>query len=98
LELPAGCRQHVTTAWPELESIRYKVWRGGHYWEFRKRERKSTFDYYVDGLTAAQLNELREAVSSIKLPGVSIETVYNPLASKGELIFAAGEAVGRRVH
>ena len=84
-----------TIAWSELESIHYKVWRGGHFWEFKKSGRQSTFDYYVDGLTSAQLDELRDAVSSIKLPGASIETVYNPLRSKGDLMFAAAEAVGR---
>ena len=84
-----------TIAWAELESIRYKVWRGGHFWEFKKRDRKSTFDFYVDGLSAAQRIELSNAVSSVKTPGATIQTDYNPLESKGELVFAAADAVRR---
>lgn len=66
-------------AWAELESIRYKATRGGHYWEFKSRRRKKTLDYYVDGLTPTQLEELRETISTIQLPDVLIELYYNPL-------------------
>jgi hypothetical protein len=72
-----------TIAWAELESIRYRAWRGGHYWEFKRRGSKKTMDYYVDGLTSTQLDELRETISTIKLPGVLIELFYNPLGIKG---------------
>jgi hypothetical protein len=72
-----------TVPWSELESIRYRVWRGGHYWEFKSRSRKQTLDYYVDGLTSAQLDELRETISSLQLPGVLIEPFYNPLGLIG---------------
>ena len=87
-----------TITWRELESIRYKIWRGGHYWEFKKRGRESTFDYYVDGLTSPQLNELRQTVASINFPGVSVETVSRPFEAKGEVIFAAADAVRRATH
>lgn len=66
-------------AWAELEFIRYKATRGGHYWEFKSRRRKKTLDYYVDGLTPTQLEELRETISTIQLPDVLIELYYNPL-------------------
>lgn len=72
-----------TITWAELESIRYRVWRGGHYWEFKSRSRKKTLDYYVDGLTSAQLDELRETISSIKLPNVVIELFHKPLNLEG---------------
>jgi hypothetical protein len=62
-----------TIPWAELESIRYRVWRGGYYWEFKSHNRKKTLDYYVDGLTAAQLDELRETISSLQLPDVRVE-------------------------
>jgi hypothetical protein len=68
-----------TIAWPDLEAIRYKVWRGGHFWEFKSRKKEQTIDYYVDGLSMAQLEEMRQIVSTIKLPNVVIEPVYNPL-------------------
>ncbi len=68
--------------WPDLESIRYRVWRGGHYWEFKSRSREETLDYYVDGLTSAQLDELRETISSIQLPNVLVEPIYNTLGFK----------------
>jgi len=84
-----------TITWPELESIRYRIWRGGHYWEFKKRGRETTFDYYVDGLSAAQREELRQTVASLTFPGVSIETAYRPFEAKGEVMFAAGDAVRR---
>ena len=72
-----------TIAWAELESIRYRTWRGGYYWEFKSRSRKKTPDYYVDGLASTQLDEPRETISLIKLPGVLIELFYNPLGLKG---------------
>jgi hypothetical protein len=72
-----------TVPWADLESIRYRAWRGGHYWEFKGRSRKQTLDYYVDGLTSAQLDELRETISSLQLPGVLIEPFYNPLGLIG---------------
>jgi hypothetical protein len=67
-----------TVPWAELASIRYRVWRGGHFWEFKSRIRGEAFEYYVDGLSSVELNELRETISSIKLPEVLIEPVYNP--------------------
>jgi hypothetical protein len=65
--------------WADLAAIRYKATRGGHYWEFKARSRDKTFDYYVDGLSSTEQNELREAISSIKLLGVLIEPFYNPM-------------------
>ena len=62
-----------TVPWAELESIRYRAWRGGHYWEFKSHNRKKTLDYYVDGLSPAQLDELRETISSLQLPEVRVE-------------------------
>jgi len=67
-----------TIPWAELESIRYRVWRGGHFWAFEIRGRKQTLDYYVDGLTSAQLEELRETISAINLPGVLVQTSVQP--------------------
>lgn len=72
-----------TVVWAELESIRYRVWRGGHYWEFKSRSQKKTLDYYVDGLTATQLDELRDTISSIQLPGVRVELFPNPFGLIG---------------
>ena len=66
-----------TIPWAELESIRYRVWQGGHFWEFRVRGRKQTLDYYVDGL-GAQLEELRQTISAIELPGLLIQTSVQP--------------------
>jgi hypothetical protein len=66
-----------TVPWAELESIRYRVWRGGHYWEFKSRRRKKTLDYYVDGLTSTQLDELRDTISSLQQPGVLVEPFPN---------------------
>jgi hypothetical protein len=70
-----------TIPWADLKSVTYKVWRGGHFWEFKRRNREDTVDFYVDGLSSAQLDEMRETVSSINLPGVEVhvEPVYNPL-------------------
>jgi hypothetical protein len=68
-----------TIAWAELEAIRYRATRGGHFWEFKSRSCKKTVDYYVDGLTSTQLEEMRETISTIKLPNVLIELFYNPL-------------------
>ena len=67
-----------TIPWAELESICYRVWRGGHFWAFKIRGWEQTLDYYVDGLTSAQLVELRETISAIKLPGVLIQTSVQP--------------------
>ena len=69
-----------TIAWAELESIRYRASRGGHFWEFKSRSRKDTLDYYVDGLTSAQQEELRATISTIQLPDVLIELHFNPLS------------------
>lgn len=84
--------------WPELESIRYKVWRGGHFWEFKKRGRESTFDYYLDGLTSSQIDELRQTVASIDLPGILIQTEYRPFDVQAERILTITDAVGRSLH
>jgi hypothetical protein len=67
-----------TIPWAEFESIRYRVWRGGHFWEFKIRGQEQTLDYYVDGLTSAQLEELQETISAIKLPGVLVQTSVQP--------------------
>jgi hypothetical protein len=67
-----------TIPWAELESIRYRVWRGGHFWEFKIRGREQTLDYYVDGLTSVQLEELRETIAALQLPGVLIQTSIQP--------------------
>jgi hypothetical protein len=67
-----------TFPWAELESICYRVWRGGHFWAFTIRGREQTLDYYVDGLTGAQLEELRETISTIQLPGVLVQTSVEP--------------------
>jgi hypothetical protein len=63
-----------TIPWADLAAIRYRVWRGGHFWEFKLRSRDQTIDYYVDGLPSAQLEEVRKTISLINLPGVIIET------------------------
>jgi hypothetical protein len=72
-----------TVPWAELESIRYRVWRGDHYWEFKSRSCKKPLNYYVDGLTATQLDELRDTISSIQLPGVLVEPFPNPFGFIG---------------
>jgi hypothetical protein len=83
-----------TIPWADLESIRYRVWQGGHFWEFKIRDRKQTFDYYVDGLTTAQLEELRQAISAINLPGVLIQTSVQP----GDIAkVVAGQTLGKGV-
>ncbi len=83
-----------TIPWTELESIRYRVWRGGHFWAFEIRGREQTLDYYVDGLTSAQLEELRETISAIKLPGVLIQTSVQP----GDVAkVVAGQTLGKAV-
>jgi hypothetical protein len=68
-----------TIVWADLAAIRYKATRGGHYWEFKARSREKTYDYYVDGLSSPQQEQLREAIASIKLLGVLIEPFYNPM-------------------
>ena len=68
-----------TILWTDLEAIRYKAWQGGHYWQFKSRSREETIDFYVDGLTSRQLDELREVVSSIQLPNVVIVPFHDPL-------------------
>ena len=67
-----------TIPWAELESIRYRVWRGGHYWQFKSHSREGPLDFYVDGLTSTQLNELRETISSIQLPKRTHRTFLQP--------------------
>jgi len=96
ITISEGSSPEIIT-WPELEAVRYKFWRGGHYWEFKKRGRNATFDYYVDGLTSAQLEELRQAVASINYPGVSIETAPRPFQA-GETVVAVADAVSRSTH
>ena len=68
-----------TIVWADLAAIRYKATRGGHYWEFKARSREKTYDYYVDGLSSAQQNDLLQTIASIKLLGVLIEPFYYPM-------------------
>ncbi len=67
-----------TIPWAKLESIRYRIWRGGHYWAFKVRGREQTQDYYVDGLSSVQLDELRDTISTIQLPGLLVQTTALP--------------------
>jgi hypothetical protein len=83
-----------TIPWAELESIRYRVWRGGHFWEFEIRGRKQTLDYYVDGLTSAQLAELRETIAAIHFSDVQVQTSVQP----GEIAkVVAGQTIEKAV-
>jgi hypothetical protein len=83
-----------TIPWAELESICYRVWRGGHFWEFTIRGRKQTLDFYVDGLTSAQLEDLRQTISAIQPPGVLIQTSVQP----GDIAkVVAGQSLGKAV-
>jgi hypothetical protein len=83
-----------TIPWAELESIRYRVWQGGHYWAFTIRGREQTLDFYVDGLTSAQLEDLRQTISAINLPGVLIQTSVQP----GDIAkVVAGQTLGKGV-
>lgn len=68
----------VTVPWAELQSIRYWVSRGGHYWRIQSRAREDSLDYYLDGLTHRQREELRETIESIKRSDVKIVAFYNP--------------------
>jgi len=71
----------VTVPWAELQSIRYWVSRSGHHWRIFSRTRPDSLDYYLDGLTSRQQEELRETVESIKRPDVKIVPYYNPFES-----------------
>jgi hypothetical protein len=75
-----GNRSSINTIpWPELAAIRYKATKGGHYWEFKARGRDQTIDYYLDGLTSAQQADLFAAITSIKLLGVLIQPIHDPV-------------------
>jgi hypothetical protein len=83
-----------TIPWAALESIRYRVWQGGHYWAFKTRDREQTLDFYVDGLTSVQLEDLRQTISVIELPGVLIQTSVQP----GDIAkVVAGQTLGKGV-
>src|SRR5262245_57355372 len=45
----ANKASRVTVPWAELQSIRYWVDRGGHYWKIQSRTREDSLDYYLDG-------------------------------------------------
>jgi hypothetical protein len=74
----ADTSSRVTVPWAELQSIRYWVDRGGHYWRIQSRTREDSLDYYLDGLTHRQREELRETIESIQRPDVKIVPYYNP--------------------
>ena len=83
-----------TIQWNELESIRYRAWRGGHFWEFKKHGRDETFDYYIDGLTSSEQAALRDAVSTISLPNVEISLT---IQADDIARVVAGQAVSKGV-
>jgi len=68
----------VTVPWAELQSIRYWVSRSGHHWRIQSRAREDSLDYYLDGLTYRQREELHDTIESIKRPDVKIVVFYNP--------------------
>jgi len=74
----ANKSSRVTIPWADLQSIRYWVDRGGHYWRIQSRTREDSLDYYLDGLTYRQREELRETIESIKRPNLKIVPYYNP--------------------
>ena len=65
-------------AWKDLEAIRYRVSKGGHFWEIKPRV-GPTLDFYLDGIPHRQSEELREVITSIQLPHVRITPFYDPL-------------------
>lgn len=66
-------------AWAELQSIRYRASKGGHYWEIKPRLGES-LDFYLDGITSRQQEELREMIKSLQLPDVRVELYHDPLS------------------
>src|SRR5262245_55372832 len=56
----------VTIPWAELQSIRYWVSRSGHHWRIQSRTREDSLEFYLDGLTYRQREELRETIESIQ--------------------------------
>jgi|GEM_PF-3999661 len=68
----------VTIPWAELQSIRYWVSRSGHHWRIHSRTREDHLEYFLDGLTHRQREELRETIESIQRPHVKIVPYYNP--------------------
>ena len=74
----ADKKSSESVSWGELEAIRYVAGRAGHHWAIKPRGR-SSLDFYLDGLTMKQQEELLKVVRSIELPHVRIEPVYNPL-------------------
>src|SRR5687767_12408359 len=75
----ANKKRRESVPWGDLESIRYMVWRGGHYWEFKSRSQTFTVDYYLDGLTGQQRKELEETVKGINVPNCKVVPFYDPL-------------------
>ncbi|HXT12533.1 MAG TPA: hypothetical protein VN873_13290 [Candidatus Angelobacter sp.] len=65
-------------AWGDLVSIKY-IASSCHYWEFRQKGTDRPVCYFVDGLSSAHQNELMQTITSIKLLGVLIQPVYEPL-------------------
>jgi tRNA(His) 5'-end guanylyltransferase len=64
--------------WGDLLSIKYMAG-SSHYWEFRWRGSEERAYYFLDGLSSAQQAELLQTITSIQLPGVLVQPVYDPM-------------------
>jgi len=64
--------------WADLLSIKYMAG-SSHYWEFRWRGSEERAYYFLDGLSSAQQAELLQTITSIKLLGVLIQPVWDPV-------------------
>jgi tRNA(His) 5'-end guanylyltransferase len=67
-----------TIPWGDLISIRYMAG-SSHYWEFRHRGSEEPAYYFLDGLSSADQENLLQTITSIKLLGVLIQPIYEPL-------------------
>jgi hypothetical protein len=66
-----------TVPWAEVVWIRYVADRSGHRWLIVPSAGES-MEFYLDGLSHKQGEELREVITSLELPHVRVSPHYNP--------------------
>ncbi len=65
-------------AWADLAAINYHVSSSGHRWLFTRRD-GTVAEFYLDGLTGAQRQELEQTITSIQVPDIKVVPFYDPL-------------------
>jgi len=65
-----GHNKSTEVNWADLRSIRSVATRGGMLWEVAYAQGK--FEYFTDGLTGQQKDELKKTIGSINLPHVEV--------------------------